>query len=240
MATISTYKFRDLTGLTNALKASLVFYILIAIISLWSGWLEIQLLERAASGGFIAEAEAAANDSRQAMLGAIYTLVFLVTVILFSRWTYLSNKNAKALGASGMRFSPGWSVGWYFIPIFTLWKPYQALKEIFKASHPGHFEDWEKAPRPGIMPLWWTLWIVGNSLGQAILRTSFYAETIDELLASSWLLMYSNVLDIPLGIVVIGLVSTLHDWQSRKLERVGRDGEVTLQDHRADLLASRS
>ncbi len=219
MAVDDTYEFRDLTGLVNVLKASLVLYILVAIVGLWPGWSEIQLLERIASGESVTEAEAAANDSRQAMLGGIFTLVFIVTAILFARWTYLSNKNAKALGASGMKFSPGWSVGWYFIPVFMLWKPYQALKEIFKASHPDYIEDWEKAPRPGLMPLWWTLWIIATVLGQAIFRTTFSTETIDEHLTSSWLLFFADALDIPLGIVVIALVATLHDWQSRKVNK---------------------
>lgn len=223
----TTYEFRDLTGLVSVLKVSLAIYVLVAIAGLWSGWTEIQLLEQMASGESVTEAEAAASDSRQAMLGGIFTLVFIVTAILFARWTYLSNKNARALGASGMKFTPGWSVGWYFIPVLTLWKPYQALKEIFKASYPDYSEDWEKAPRPGLMPLWWTLWIMANVLGQAILRTSFSAETIEELLTSSWLLFFADALDIPLGIVVIALVATLHDWQSRKFQRVRRGVEVT-------------
>jgi len=198
-----------------------MLYILVAIAGLWSGWSEIQLIETVASGGYITEAEAEANDSRQAILGGIYTLVFFATAIIFLRWTYLANKNARALGASDMQHSPGWSVAWYFIPILCFWKPYQALKEIFKASHPDYLDDWNKAPRPSIMPLWWALWIVATFVGQAILRLSFSAETVDELLTLSRLIFVSDGLDIPLGILVLILVTTLHDWQSRKFQKTG-------------------
>lgn len=214
-------KFRDLSGLAAALKATLGVYMAIVVISLWSGWLEIELLQRAANGAVVSETEAAASDSRQALLGGLYFVIFVVTAVLFLRWTYLSNRNVRSLGADDLEFTPAWAVGWYFIPIATLWKPYQALKETFKASHPDFTENWRQAPRPAIMPLWWTLWILANFVGQAILRTAFREETIDELLASSWLTFLSDALDLPMGIVVIMLVSKLKAWQSEKLRRVG-------------------
>ncbi len=214
-----TTKFRDLSGLATALKALLGVYMAIAAIGLWSGWLEIELLQRVANGAVISETEAAASDARQALLGYLYLLIFVVTAVIFLRWTYLSKRNVRFLGADALEFTPGWAVGWYFIPIATLWKPYQALKETFKASHPDFTENWRQAPHPSIMPLWWTLWILGNFVGQAIFRTTLRAETIDEFLSSSRLTFFSDALDLPLGIVVIALVSKLQAWQSQKYRR---------------------
>ena len=45
-----------------------------------------------------------------------------------------ANYNARQLGAADMRFTPGWAVGWHFIPIAWFWKPYQAMTEIWRAS----------------------------------------------------------------------------------------------------------
>jgi hypothetical protein len=99
-----TPNFRDLSGLTALLKASLGIFMAIAAASLWSGSLEIELLQRAASGAAVAETDTAANDLRQGLLGGLYLLVYVVTGVVFSRWTYLSNQNARSLGASGMQF----------------------------------------------------------------------------------------------------------------------------------------
>jgi hypothetical protein len=101
-----------------------------------------------------------------------------------------------------------------------LWKPYQALKEIFKASHPDYAQDWRRAPRPGILPLWWALWILSIFVDQASLRAALRADTIDELLVSSWLEFISCALDLPLGIVVIFLVARLQEWQRAKQRQV--------------------
>jgi len=225
--------FRDLSGLTTLLKASLGVYMAVAAIGLWSGWLEIEILQRAASGAGVSEAEAAASDSRQALLGGLYLLVFVITGIMFLRWTYLSNLNARSLGATGMQFTPGWAVGWYFIPVATLWKPYQALKETFKASHPEFTQDWQNAPHPSILPLWWTLWImwtlwiiwwtlwiIGTFIGQAVFRSALRADTVDELLASSWITLVSDAVNLPLGIVAMTVVAKLQTWQSEKRHRV--------------------
>lgn len=213
--------FRNLSGFTAVLKILLGVYMAIAALGLWSGWLEIELLRRAANGLSVSEAEAAASDSRQTLLGGLYLLVFVITGIMYLRWIYLSNRNARSLGAAGMQFSPGWAVGWYFVPFAMLWKPYQALKETFKASHPDFTQDWQHAPYPTILPLWWTLWIICNFVGQAVLRSALRADTPDQLLASSWITFVSGTLEIPLGIIAMAVVAKLQMWQSEKHRRLG-------------------
>ncbi len=215
-----TPNFRDLSGFAAVLKASLGVYMAIAAIGLWSGWLEIELLQRAASGMSVSEAEAAASDSRQALLRGLYLLVFVITGVMFLRWTYLSNRNARSLGAAGMQFTPGWAVGWYFVPVAWLWKPYQALKETFKASHPDFTQDWQHAPHPSILPLWWTLWIISTFVQQAVFHSALRADTANELLASSWIAFVSDALDLPLGIVAMAVVAKLQTWQSEKRRRL--------------------
>lgn len=213
-------EFRDLTFLTFILKTAIGAYLVIAVIGLWSGWLELDLLGRVARGAVVSDAEAAANDSRQAVVGILYLIVFVVTGFPFLRWTYFSNQNAQFLTSDDLEFTPGWAVGWYFIPIMNLWKPYQALKETFKASNPDSAEDWRYAAHPEIMPLWWTLWILSGFLGRAVWSASLNAETLDELINLSWLTLVSDFLDLSLGIVLFLLVSRLQPWQSGKVAQV--------------------
>jgi len=76
----------------------------------------------------------AINGDRHLFIGLGLLGIQLTTSILFLMWIYRANSNARQLGAQGMKFSPGWSVGFYFIPILWFWKPYQAMKEIWQAS----------------------------------------------------------------------------------------------------------
>jgi Domain of unknown function (DUF4328) len=57
-----------------------------------------------------------------------------------------------------MAFSPGWAVGFYFIPVVALWKPFLAMKEIWSASEaPG--DRARNSPRvlkiPWLLASWW-------------------------------------------------------------------------------------
>jgi len=212
--------YRDLKKLVGMLQLLLAANLLLAVVGLWSGSIELELLHRIQEGKNFTEDEATSSDSRQWALGVIYMILYVATAVVFLRWTYLSNRNAGSLIDGNLRNSPGWSVGWYFVPIATLWKPYQALKEIFQASHPEFTSNWAEAPFPKAMPVWWTLWIISGALGQFILRRSISAKTIDELIEVSTVVRISDLLDIPLMIVAIMLVTRLARFQSEKFSRL--------------------
>lgn len=87
-------------------------------------------------------------------------------------WIFRANKNARALSAQTLDNGPGWAVGWFFVPIASLWKPFEVMREIYKASHTPH--DWRKAKGASIVGWWWAFQVFGNVLSTFIyvLRTS--------------------------------------------------------------------
>lgn len=102
----------------------------------------------------------------------------LSCMIVFGVWIVRSGKNAwlfagmnratwRAGSLSTPKFlddSPGWAVGWYFIPIASLWKPYVAMRDIVRASTLD-------AGLPGwLLPSWWTLWILSQFTGQGTVK----------------------------------------------------------------------
>jgi Domain of unknown function (DUF4328) len=169
--------FRDLAGLVRWLKIALAALALIELAHAVSLWLQIGLLSGAQSGGRITHETALANDGREGLLSILYVLAYFLTSVLFLRWTYLVKKNAMALGASYLEFdfSPGWSVGYYFVPLANLVAPYRALKETFQASHPEfrpHAQRLEWSDPPKLLPLWWALWLANGFLAQGIFEYS--------------------------------------------------------------------
>jgi hypothetical protein len=97
-------------------------------------------------------------------LSALSYVVFLVVgIALFCVFVYRANVNADALVPSGMEFTPGWAVGWFFVPLANLFKPYQVVSEIYRASVPEADPDfWSVASVPFYLPLWWGSWIAFN------------------------------------------------------------------------------
>ncbi len=105
------------------------------------------------------------NDSRRQNIGLAYGAAFILSIVGFLLWIHQAARNADALGPRG-EFSPGWSVGWWFIPVANLWKPLQVMSEIWNRSHPS-------AMSPHLLWPWWGAWVVGNSAGWLVTWNTF-------------------------------------------------------------------
>ena len=104
------------------------------------------------------------------MIGLLYFLANVASVVLVGRWIYVASWNAHQL-SSDMSISPGWAVGWFFIPIANLFKPYQAMKECWMASH-NQWDSYSEPPPP-LLGWWWGLWIATNILSNVSMRLTF-------------------------------------------------------------------
>lgn len=102
-------------------------------------------------------------------------LLLLVTGICFLIWTYRLNRNLRALGVAGLKFTPGWAAGYFFIPVISLWKPYQAFQKIWRASDPGPAprsgRAWQNLPVPALLGFWWVLWMISNAVDRLAARS---------------------------------------------------------------------
>jgi hypothetical protein len=150
--------FRDPTRLTRWLKILLWAQIGLGTVAVISDLLELKLLAdlQAVLAGILTPGRVADEFARYRRASdtsiAIVRLIFPVTAIIFLMWIHRANYNARRLGAAGMTYTPGWAVGCFFIPIASLWMPYEAMVEIWKASaNPVHWQDQE---RGDILP-WW-------------------------------------------------------------------------------------
>lgn len=207
----------DLRSLSSALKVLLILQGLAVLLSLWSDSVQLELLERIARGGEFTPEEADDNDARQFLVGMVALGVILPCGIVFLRWLYLASRNVHE-ETQGMRFTPGWTVGWYFVPVLNLWKPYQAMVELFRASNPDAQPGraWQDASRPAFLPLWWMLWIVAHAANNAVLRGIFRADTAEELVRYNQASLFAGVLDLMLVGMGILLVTRLSSWQHAK------------------------
>ena len=215
-------EYRDLTRLVSAVRGLFRANIVVAVISIWSGLEELDLLTRVRDGHSFSEVEAESSDLRQTLLSGIYFVIWIVTFVMYFRWVHQSNRNARFLAGNNLHFTPGWAVGWHFVPIVGLWKPYQALRELFQASHPDFGNEWSKAPYPWVVAFWWVLFVVSAALGQVLFRAGLRAETLDEIIESSRWMLASDIVDIPLSLCGLLMVGTLASLQSAKRARTSQ------------------
>ena len=216
------FKYKDATRLTTWVRYLLYAQVLVALISMGSNYLEYQLLLDYQTGVYqseaVAIADGEANDQRQLWVGILYLLVFIVSGGMILKWIYCANYNARQLGAKEMNFTPGWSIGFYFIPILCIWKPYQAMNEIWQASHDP--ENWSLNNANSAVNLWWLMWIVSNILGQAVYRFADKAEELQDFINANLLSQAFEVASILLALVTLKLINHIYRAQTKMQERV--------------------
>lgn len=97
----------------------------------------------------------------------------LVGIILFCFWMHRVSANIRALGAQSLEFTPGWAVGYMFIPFVNLVMTYRAMREVWMTSHdPG-----ERTARASPLPVlaWWLIYLGAGFLG--MIANAFLADS---------------------------------------------------------------
>ena len=194
------YVYRPLSGLTRILVVLLSLGAMAAVVSACSSYLQLALLNRIEYS--LAEGEA--NDTRQQALGVLGLVLYIVTVICFGMWIVRANRNVRALGARDLPIKPGWAVGYFFVPILLLFRPYQAMRDLTKASR--NPQNWMSAPASLILPLWWTFWLVSSIVHQISLRITLAAKGVQSLREATKVEIVAELINIPLCLVAIVLV----------------------------------
>lgn len=86
-------------------------------------------------------------------------VVGVVAMSAFFTWLYHANRSLRALGQGNLRFTPGWAVGGWFIPVLNLVRPFQILNELFVTVCDNANSDVPPQRRSLLAVAWWTSWL---------------------------------------------------------------------------------
>ncbi|MGQ0542804.1 MAG: DUF4328 domain-containing protein [Blastocatellia bacterium] len=148
----------------------------------------------------------------------------IATIVVFLIWEHRSFSNLSSLKARNLEFSPGWAVGWWFIPFANLIKPYQAMKELWRESDPDYDENLgflsSNLGVPTFFGFWWALWIISNIAGRIAERAS------DEpgggvSSAFPFIFLVASVLSIAAAGLLILVVRDINERQEERFKRLG-------------------
>ena len=186
----------------------------------------LDMVSRQEAGQFVSQVEL--DDIVQGLDGMTILLffVYIPTVVSFLMWLHRASRNLQSLGSYNQRFSPGWAVGWWFIPIMWFFRPYQVVAEVWRGSNPNAplDVDWKRGAVSALLGWWWGLWIVQN-LSPFVGGYSFgFAGSFDlDLTPSSGALqldLLSSALAILAGVLAILVVLQITRRQEEKHIRV--------------------
>ena len=213
------FQYRSVEILTRFLVGLLIASAVLSVVAAISAGLQLQLL-----GAQFTHEQATANDVRERLVALGATTVQLVTVVVFAVWIVRAHRNLPALGAEDLDVTPGWALGWFIVPIASFWKPYTAMRTLWKASHDG--PRWEVEDVPAWMTLWWVLWLVGMVFGRLILSQLSQANTLDGLIVMTKTSLASDGANLVLDGIAALLV--LRIWRAQEAQFEARSATAII------------
>lgn len=106
------------------------------------------------------------NDAALIVAGVVRALLLCVAIVLFLIWIYRAHANLQRFQLERLEFTPGWTVGYFFIPFANLVYPYRAMQEIWKGSSsetpPDDSEAWQDQPGSKLVIYWWVAYLLNN------------------------------------------------------------------------------
>ncbi len=199
---------------------------LLTLISIWSYYLEIQLIQTVINGDDITTSQANSNDTMQELVATGYPFLFTLAAITFLRWMHQTSRNLPALGISVQHTSPTMGIISWFIPIYNLLAPFLAMVEIWKGSHPnsvpGITDRRSQAPATRLLPLWWITWIVSGIIGPILIHTAFNQHTPEAIVTYNTLFIVADVLSLVSLALLIPIIVMITSNQERKYTLTGK------------------
>jgi hypothetical protein len=157
------------------------------------------------------------------------SLVYIVTSIAFCMWFYRAYKNLKVWRIPGLKYSAGWAVGYFFIPILNLFRPYQVAQEIWKASDPRVSIEagpqWRDNSGSSVIGGWWTFWLFSNIFARIDFRLRMSNADQKALVLVGIL---SDLLSIIAAAYAILMIFKIQARQSQKLEVIFSETDQNL------------
>ncbi|MBK6749457.1 MAG: DUF4328 domain-containing protein [Pyrinomonadaceae bacterium] len=154
---------------------------------------------------------------------------FIFSVVTFLMWLHRVFTNLHALRSDQTDFTPGWAVGWWFVPFANLVKPFQAVRTAWAESDPdadvdGGFLTGIQSSAPTFMGVWWAFWIIGNIISNLTGRLELAAKPGEEAI-----LGYTGIVESLVWVVATILaIRVVLSITERQEARFARFGAVTI------------
>jgi hypothetical protein len=207
---VVTGAYQVVGGLVLAFTIAMSLQVLIELGAIGVDIFTIGHMRRAVGGERLSEDTLQAIDAGTGLSAVGQVLMAAIGAIVFSLFILRASRNAHGFGRMPLENSPGWAVGGFFVPIVNLYRPYQAVREIWRASAPpAQTGELTTAPLPALLPWWWAAWIGHNVLGQAAYRVAREPKNAQDFLVRAWLDLSSSAVTIGAAILATLVVQAL-------------------------------
>jgi hypothetical protein len=179
---------------------------------------ELHIFERIRDGGQITLDEARSSDQRVGIVALVAVGLFVATGVAWLMWQHRAQRNLHRLGVAGLAFTPGWAVGWWFVPVANLFKPFQAMRELWRASRADVEDAFFAGARTWIvLAWWWGLLITSEVLGRIAVVVGRGALEATDYIVRDRILIADHLLSAAAAVLAIVVVRSIARRQAEKI-----------------------
>jgi hypothetical protein len=191
-----------------SLKILLRIEILLCVISLGFDYLKLQLI-----AGF-GVAPRAWLDVSQMVVGTLNRLIAIACFVVFLIWFYRVHANLKALGASELKYTSEWAIGYWFVPILQIFRPVQVAQEIWRNSDP----DLGVSASSTFIGVWWAFWLNSIFINSMAFQMTSAANTPGAVKDAITVSMFGAVALILTRMMDLAIVSSIDARQEARFD----------------------
>ena len=162
-----------------------------SLVALWSSWQQLDLFMRVFRGERVSEAVLAASDTRQGIIGVVELVLGIVAAIVFLMWLHRARVALDRAGVVGLRYSPRWTWLGFVVPLLNLFRPYQVIAEVSRASEPRTDAS---AGTPAVIKTWWAMLLLSGVAGRLFFAVAANPTTEVQYMIFAWLSVIVDVL----------------------------------------------
>lgn len=202
----------------------IIVVVVLEIISMLSDVMQYEMIQI----GFTME-EAENNDLRQRIIALFFLIAFIISIITYIRWFRRAYFNLH-LRVKHLEFTEGWAAGAWFVPIISLFRPYQIMKELYEETEKflrKNDSSYTKKTDTTFVGWWWAIWVISTIIDRISYRIAAKAETLDEINTSTIWSIVTSAFAIPLAILAIKVIkdyteieTAFHQYKEPKLDNI--------------------
>ena len=170
-------------------------------------------LIRDAEAGTLSDSDATLYDQATQVYASLYLVAFVATAIAYLAWLSRTVDNVPKLTTELPEVTPRWSIGWWFVPIANLLKPYQIVRNV------NSLLSTETSTGNALIFAWWIAWLVAG-VGGAIVSRLPEPATLNDLntwFTANLVLDLTTVLAAGLAILVVRQIQSRADSRAAGL-----------------------
>lgn len=183
------------------------------------------LLRQMAAGVEVPSETAEASDWREQVIGSTQFVLLLLAFIALVLWTYRAYENLHRLRQMPRPRHETGAAGWgWFVPLLSLWYPYQVMKDIWSLTQRYRQPEAGAGYQPdnSLIGGWWILRLLTIYASRGF-KAPVDGATMDQFQDYTLFLLFMDVLHIWYALATVYLLKKIHPFERALAARCAND-----------------